>query len=234
MKFVRKGGAPHGYRLWCRSVKGTNKEDYREIPTDMKSLVLSALIREQGQICAYTMRRIGNDTSHIEHVRPESLCRIETRGSDLAFSNMAACFPRDGMLSAWRYGAQKKDSWWDAALFVSPFDFACERRFHFNLAGEMSAVGTSAAARNTISVLALNHPALTEDRRRAISEYIYGQGGDEPLSKAKAFKLRGEVCAKSAGRFVEFCVALRDALDAHIEYVEKLARKKKFLRKRRR
>jgi uncharacterized protein (TIGR02646 family) len=234
MKFVRKGGPPHEYRNWCREVEGTNKEDYREMRRDIKSAVLATLMQEQGDICAYTMKRIDRDTSHIEHVKPESSCRADARGSDLYFANMVACFPRDGMRRAHRYGAQKKDNWWDAVLFVSPLDPACERRFRFNLAGEISATSTNAAARNTIRVLALDHPALTEERRRAIDEWIYGQGGSDPLPKAKAARLRGKVCNRSDGRFIEFCVALRDAIDEHITFVEKLARKKQFNKKRQR
>jgi uncharacterized protein (TIGR02646 family) len=233
MKFVQKGGPPHEYRNWCRQVEGTNKEDYREMQSDIKSVVLAALIQEQGDICAYTMKRIDRETSHIEHVKPESLCRSDRKGSDLSFANMLACFPRDGMRRVHRYGAQKKDDWWDTALFVSPLDPACEKRFRFNLAGEISATSVNAAARKTIRVLALDHPALTEERRRAIDEWLYGQGGSEPLSKAKASRLREKVCNRSAGRFIEFCVALRDALDGYIKYVEKLARKKQFVTKRR-
>lgn len=233
MKFVRKGGPPYEYRSWCREVEGTNKEDYREMRRDIKSAVLATLLQEQGDICAYTMKRIDKDTSHIEHVKPESSCRADARGSDLDFANMVACFPRNGMRRVHRYGAQKKDSWWDVVLFVSPLDPACERRFRFNLAGEISATSANAAARNTIRVLGLDHPALTEERRRAIDEWINGQGGSDPLSKAKASRLREKVCNRSDGRFIEFCVALRDAIDEHINFVEKLARKKQFKKRRR-
>jgi uncharacterized protein (TIGR02646 family) len=234
MKYVQKGGPPHGYRQWCRDVHGTDNEDYREIPAGIKAVLLVALVQEQGGICAYTMKRIDKDTSHIEHIKPESLCRDDTKGSDLDFANVVACFPRDGMRRACRYGAQKKDNWWDATLFVSPLDPACERRFHFNREGEISTVGTNAAADRTIAVLRLDHPTLTEDRNRAIEEFLYGQHGDEPLSRAKASRLQREVCTRSAGRFVEFCVALRDALDEHVKYIEKVTRKRAFAKRRKR
>jgi uncharacterized protein (TIGR02646 family) len=204
------------------------------MPSGIKSAVLAALVHEQGDLCAYTMKRIEVGTSHIEHVKPESLCREDEKGSDLDFANMVACFPRVGMRRVYRYGAQKKDNWWEASLFVSPLDPRCERRFRFNLDGEISAVGANAAARNTIKVLALDHPTLTEDRYRAIDEFIYGQGGSDPLTKAKASRLRRDVCGRSGGRFKEFCVALRDALDGYIKYVEKITRNKKFAKKKQR
>jgi len=231
MKFVQKGGPPHKYRAWCRAVVGTAQEDYRDLPGDVKSQLLPALAKEQGDICAYTMKRIDKDSSHIEHIKPEGFCRAEKAGSDLDFSNMVACFPRAGMPRVCRYGAQKKDSWWDPTLFVSPLNPACEKRFRFSLDGQMLAVDDNEAASNTIGILALNHPSLAEDRRRAIQELIYGENGSAPLSRTKASRLRDEVCVRSKGMFVEFCVALRDALDAHIKYIEKLARKRSYARR---
>jgi uncharacterized protein (TIGR02646 family) len=228
MKFVSKGGSPHEYRGWCRSVVGSSKERYDEVPGPIKAIVLDALSKDQGDICAYTMRRIGRTTSHVEHVKPESICVQDRVGSDLDFSNMVACFPRDGMPRKWRYGAQKKANWWVPARFVSPLDPSCEKRFHFNLDGEVSAVRVNDAALSTIHVLGLDNETLTEDRRRAIQEFIYGEDGRNPLSKAKASRLRSEVCSKSDGKYAEFCVAIRDALDDYLKYVEKLARKKKF------
>jgi hypothetical protein len=103
MKYVRKWAAPHGYRKWCRDVRGTTKEDYREIPGGVKAIVLGALVKEQGEICAYTMKRIDTGTSHIEHIEPQTVCRQNEKGSDLDFGNMLACFPREGMPRACRY-----------------------------------------------------------------------------------------------------------------------------------
>ena len=232
MKHIKKSGSPHPYRVWCREVQGTNKEDYREMTRGVKSVLLAALVREQGEICAYTMKRIDTDSSHVEHVKPESLCRNDRRGSDLDFSNLIACFPRGGMPRLCRYGAQEKGDWWDPTRFVSPLDHACERRFRFTRGGAIDARGADQAAQNTIRVLALDHPTLTEDRRRAIDEFIYGPDGSDPLSRAKASRLRREVCSRSSGRFIEFCVALRDALDEHVNYIEKLSRKRAFAHKR--
>lgn len=233
MKYVRKGGSPQEYSAWRRSVRGTNKESYHEVPGNIKAIVLAALADEQGEICAYTMRRIAARTSHVEHIKPESVCRVELRGSDLDFSNMVACFPRDGMPSSCRYGAQKKGNWWTPALFVSPLNPACETRFRFSSDGGISAVGNNEAAISTIEVLGLDNGSLTEDRRRAIEAFIYGDGSD-PLSKAKASRLRSAVCSRSGGRYVEFCVALRDALDDYLRYVDRLAKRKKFARTKKR
>jgi len=207
MKYVQKRGAPQAYRAWCRKVQGTWEEHYGELRGDLKSLVLVGLIKEQGDICAYTMKRIDIFSSHIEHIKPETLCRAEEAGSDLEYSNMVACFPRTGMAHRCRYGAQKKADWWFPALFVSPLNPSCEKRFRFGRDGAISAVRNTAAAINTIRVLGLDNASLTEDRRRAIDELIYGPGGNYPLSRAEALRLQGQVCDRSAGGFVEFCIA---------------------------
>jgi uncharacterized protein (TIGR02646 family) len=184
MKHIQKEGCPRAYSQWCAAVAGTNKADYREIPTTEKQALLAALIKEQGALCAYTMRRIGTNSAHIEHIKPESRCRADRPGSDLDYGNMVACFPRDGMRTAYRYGAQKKDNWWenDGAAFVSPLHQACERRFRFNLDGKIMAVASHSAAMTTIRILGLDHESLTEDRKRVIEEFIYGSQGNNPLS----------------------------------------------------
>ena len=107
MKHIQKAGAPRGYSQWCANVAGTNKADYRELPATEKQALLAALIIEQGALCAYTMRRIGADSAHVEHIKPESRCRADQPESDLDYGNMVACFPRDGMKRACRYGARK-------------------------------------------------------------------------------------------------------------------------------
>lgn len=234
MKFIKKGGAPHAYVGWCRTVEDTDKESYLEMPRAIKNILLASLSKQQGEICAYTMRRIDMRTSHVEHVKPESLCRLDKKGSDLEFGNMVACFPRDGMRRQYRYGAQKKDDWWNPTLFVSPLNAVCELRFRFNERGEISPVRNNGAAVNTIKVLGLDNEGLQEDRSRAIQEILYGDTGTEPLSKAKASRLRAVVCSLSGGKYIEFCVAIRDALEDYIRYVEKLQRKKKFGKSRKR
>ena len=101
MKHIQKAGAPRGYSQWCATIAGTNKADYRELPATEKQALLAALITEQGALCAYTMRRIGDDSAHVEHIKPESRCRADQLESDLDYGNMIACFPREGMQRAY-------------------------------------------------------------------------------------------------------------------------------------
>src|SRR5437879_5908380 len=106
MKYIQKHGQPHAYTSWRNQVKGTAKNNYTELPTALKQSLLAALLAEQGFICAYTMKRVALNTSHIEHIKPETICRAELAGSDLDYENLVACFPRADMGRRYRYGAQ--------------------------------------------------------------------------------------------------------------------------------
>ena len=230
MKYIRKKGCPHGYASWCRDVRGTNMEDYRQLGEAVKKPLLEALIKEQGSICAYTMKRIDKETAHIEHIKPESLCRVEAKGSDLAYDNLVACFPRAGMKAKYRYGAQQKDNWWadDGRLFVSPLHNFCEKRFCFKLNGGI--VPANAAAKKTITVLKLDHATLCEERSLVLNEFIYGPSGQDALSAASAKRAIDQVCRPGpGGNFREFCVAIRDGLIEYSKFLEKLAKKKKAI-----
>lgn len=236
MKFIQKAGCPHAYSSWCSGVAETDKADWRQVPSAKKAQLLEALLKEQGGLCAYTMRRIDNSSAHVEHIKPQSRCRADVHGSDLDYDNLVACFPRDGMMTAYRYGAQKKDRWWenDGAEFVSPLQKACERVLRFGIDGQIEAVGTGAAPRTTINVLGLDHKSLTEDRKRVIEEFIYGPKRDDPLSPANAKRARDTICVRDGhGRFYEFCVAIRGAIDDHLSSLTKLAQRRQAARRNR-
>lgn len=236
MKRIQKAGSPHAYSQWCTEVAGTQKSDWREVPSEQKRTVLGALIGEQGGLCAYTMRRIDETSSHVEHIKPQSRCRADHPGSDLDYANLVACFPRAGMKVEYRYGAQLKGGWWanGGVDFVSPLWPACESVFRFRLDGAIEPIGDRVDARNTIRLLGLNHKILTEDRERVMAEFIYGPTGDRPISGAKARNARKTVCDRAtSGLFREFCVALRDALSEHLTALAKAGRRKRALLGRR-
>lgn len=229
MKQIKKEGCHPTYTLWCKSksVVGTYKEDYDEIPPDYKNELKAVLIKEQGFICGYTMKRIDQDTSHIEHIKPQHICKAEQRGLDLDYNNMIACYPKNKKVMP-LYGAHKKDGWWDdgGKMFVSPLKSGCESHFHFCLDGNIKHL--SEAGETTINVLALNDKSLSEERKRVIDEFIYGSD----ISEAKTTRLISNICDKDGrGRYREFCIAIRDALQEHLKTLEKRARKKKYARR---
>jgi uncharacterized protein (TIGR02646 family) len=231
MKYIHKAGEPREYADWRKKVQGTEKADFREIPKTengalLKGALLNALLAEQGWLCAYTMRRVENESAHVEHLKPESLCRKEQPESDLDYQNMVACFPREGMKLRYQYGAQAKGDWWDQELFASPLHPNCETRFRFDLLGNITFREDDAAAKETVKRLALNHDSLVEDRKRVIDNFI------ADLSKAQVERWILEVTKpRKDGRFIEFCVAIRSALEAYLQNLEKYRRKRAFAKR---
>ena len=236
MKYIQKTGCPHSYSEWCAEVEGTNKSDWREVFSAQKKLILAAMIADQGGLCAYTMRRIDNNSSHVEHIKPRSRCRQDLRGSDLDYTNLVACFPRCDVKGQPRYGARLKDNWWenDGTAFVSPLQPTCEQIFRFKLNGKIEAVGNRTEAITTIEVLGLDHRSLTEERKRFIEEFIYGPTGDNPMSYADAQRARNSICNRNGNSlFYEFCVAIRAALEEHMAALTKLRQRRRYARRNR-
>ncbi|MDB6095545.1 MAG: hypothetical protein JWM32_3107 [Verrucomicrobia bacterium] len=236
MKYVRKAGEPHEYRLWRQSVSGTTEENFRTgLKNPVKRLLHVALVGEQGALCAYTMKRIDSGRSHIEHIKPESVCRAEGAGLDLEYRNLLACFPLHGMDGKYRYGAQERGNWWEdnGRNFVIPLQPNCEHRFRFDLRGRIHPVGSDAAATATIKHLGLDHPTLAEDRRGVIRELIYGGSGDRPLTAPEVVRYVDTICHPDGdGHFNEFCVAIRDALREYLITLRKLSQRRKFARRK--
>ena len=232
MKHIKKTECPRSYSEWCIEVEGTGKSDWREVPSVYKRQILAAMIAEQGGLCAYTMRRIDKDSSHVEHIKPQSRCREDRPGSDLDYTNLVVCFPLHGMRAQYRYGAQRKGGWWDNddAEFVSPLQPACEQVFRFKMDGEIEAIGNRTEAKTTIAVLGLDHRSLTEDRKRVIEEFIYGR----PMSYAAAQRARDKICDLNGNSlFYEFCVAIRSALEEYMVVLTKLRQRKRHAQRNR-
>jgi uncharacterized protein (TIGR02646 family) len=187
--------------------------------------VLAALLREQGYLCGYTLKLIDETSAHIEHVKPQTLCRREDDALeaaqqvrerfDVAWGNMVACFPAPGAPRP-EYGAVKKDDWWPKNGldgFVSPLVDGCEARFRFELNGEIKvADDADVAARETIEKIRLNDERLQELRRRAFIEMGLHPKSERPLSSpAKINQLLAAWRHRDKNRkFKEFCVPLRE------------------------
>ena len=198
--------------------------------------VLAALLAEQGDLCAYTLKRIDPNTAHIEHLKPQRKCREEDNvreaanqapnREDVAWHNLVACFPAPNPIAPPGYGAVMKDKWWPAAGaagFVSPLNNDCESRFAFCLNGEMRpADEDDAAARETIRAIGLNDGRLQELRKKAIVEMGLHPRSPKPLtSPAKVRQIIAAWLQRDGGnRYREFCVPVRAAALQHLAKLE--------------
>lgn len=231
MKHIAKTNPPKKYADWCKKAAGTVNENYRNLHSDERKPLKESLINEQGALCGYTMKRIDMDTCHVEHIKPETVCRAEKKGSDLDYNNMIACFPKEDLKHPYRYGAKEKDDWWedDGEQFVSPFTKRCETLLGFDLDGKVFAIDKNPDAIKTIKVIKLDHATLTDERKRSISEFVYGSEGTSPLSKAKSITAIDDIVKRNKdGSFIEFCIAIRGALIEHIRQLDKIAGIKKY------
>ena len=202
----------------------------RQSPAVVNRL-MDSLLAEQGGLCAYTGRRIDRETTHVEHLRPQTSWKAQ-RGLDVAYSNMVGCWPQpNGPRS--QYGAHPKEDWpapGEEGLFVSPFSSGCEARFAFNQRGEIKpAKPADQAAGTTIEKLKLDNKLLTALRRQEI-ESVLGTMRGLSLKEARQ-RLRGIEDAEAAlngGADVQlnpYCFALKQALDRFIKAGERI---KKF------
>ncbi|PUE35105.1 retron system putative HNH endonuclease [Limnohabitans sp. Jir72] len=197
--------------------------------------VVAALLIEQGYLCAYTLKLICEASAHIEHVRPQTLCRKEDdareaaqqerKRLDVAWENMVACFPSPGAPRP-EYGAVKKEDWWpadDLNGFVSPLVEGCEARFRFELSGEIKVENEAdAAGKNTIEKIGLNNARLQELRRQAFIEMGLHPKSKRPLSSpAKVNQLLAAWRYRNAEqKFKEFCIPLRQIALRHLAKLE--------------
>lgn len=227
MKHIKKTSPPASFIAWCVAQKaiGLNYK-YSSLPNPEKGDLHQALTIEQGLICGYTMKRIAQSISHIEHIKPQHQCIKDRDEKDLDYNNMLACYPKLGGIRC-SFGAEPKGNWWDDKLFISPTDSSCELKFIYNIKGEIYPSGSRVpASQKTINVLVLGDPSLVFDRKKAIEDFIYGVGGTSPLSWVDANKAIDSIYKPNlSGDFYEFCIAIHDALFEYLDILKKAASK---------
>lgn len=221
MKYIEKTNPPEEYLTWCeiQHALGVNY-NYDSLPSERKENLHELLLKEQGEICGYTMKRIKKKSSHIEHIKPQNECKKE-KGADLDYYNLIACFPQNG--SKCSYGAVKKGGWWEnnGNDFLSPLNKLCELRVIFYLDGKVTPTNSqSTSTEKTISILNLDEPTLVEERKRSIEEFIFGE---EPLNPIQADNAIDIIyLPNEEGRLPEFCIAIHDALYEYLDLLKKL------------
>lgn len=216
MRSIDKGTEPQALRQWKRQNQDTPQNlHYDNLPSDIRDAVKEALLREQGGLCAYTLRRIGQSPGcHIEHVEPQN----SAPDKDLDYRNMAACVPSSGGDTSLGYGAPVKGGT-SVTLnvdFVSPHAGGCEGRFSYGADGRVQA--RDEAAQATVDLLQLNHKTLQELRRQAMAAHGLSlrrhglRKPARPLSPSQARKFASEITQADprTGLLEPFCVALAE------------------------
>jgi uncharacterized protein (TIGR02646 family) len=238
MKYIRKGSRPRALSDWERSNAGLPGVQYGShgFPT---ADVRRALVNEQGSICAYTMIRIGIDSSHIEHLKPQTVSRSEGRLEEtFDYRNMVACYPfslKPGDAKV-TFGAIHRGSTWDAKNFITPLNTSCELRMRYHADGHVRPRRSNdMAAGWTIRVLNLDDAKLVEIRRATIEAWGLSLTAGSPLSRAAAARVItiGDRRVRD-GMFEPFCVAIKHAARDYVDLLDKAAARAKYARSKKR
>ncbi len=158
MRRIEKGAPPPELTHWLRKNPHGRYDDMED---GSRRAIRCAAIVEQHGLCAYCCARIDVDSSHNEHVIPQS--RDPNRTVD--FSNLVASCKTDRQC-----GKAKKNQ----VLPLTPWDPRCETDLIFSLSGAVK--GANIPATETIRILNLDNRALREKRKRMIDCLIYQEG----------------------------------------------------------
>jgi uncharacterized protein (TIGR02646 family) len=169
MKHVTKGVEPNSFVEWKGQANAEWQPTYANFQNPQKQIVKTALLNEQGFLCGYCESRLQLEDSHIEHIQPQA----NQNGDDLSFSNMLCSCQSKLQKGEVRHCGGLKGDWYDAQLFVSPFDPSCETRFVYTGLGEITPTClTDVAASTTIEKLGLNLKKLVANRKQAIAPFL--------------------------------------------------------------
>lgn len=72
MKSIIKQDEPQEFINWKAMANDDWKPVYDDMGSAIKNVLKQSLMAEQGYICCYCERRLTDDDSHIEHLRPQS------------------------------------------------------------------------------------------------------------------------------------------------------------------
>lgn len=172
-----------------------------------------SLLRDQGYLCAYCMRRIPvrdtgtNETSHIEHIAPQSTLSEQEK---MDYANMLICCP--GAIS----GTEKKSCHCDrhkaeSIIHFSPLDKNFTATIKYKSDGTIES--SDVVANQEINeILNLNIPLLKANRKGIKDTLIQKLMQHKSIAwrKSDIKKLLDFYCSKdSSGKYPEYCGVAR-------------------------
>ena len=217
MKKIDKEDSPEWFETWKQDYRDTNgreahyKNDFSSNDFAGKirrQRLREQLIKEQGCICCYCMKRISLNNSHIEHFWSKTFFSQ----IDLDYNNMFASCNGDGTISLDGHCGHKKDDWWEEDM-VSPAEAEVEKMFKYSIDGRIHSVQkrpTTNIAQQMIIQMGLNSFHLERNRREAIenSEVF----DEEEYSDEDIRDFINYYSNKDNGAYVPYCMAIVDCL----------------------
>jgi uncharacterized protein (TIGR02646 family) len=186
VRYVRRLplGHDHDFTVWkSESVKGAST--FRELADNWRqsqppvgnegsnqpavrnprTALVTSLLESQGFLCAWTGQRVSLETSHIDHVVPQSV----DSARDLELDNLVAAFPKEGADAV--YGAHVRGDSWQPDM-VRPNERDCEHRLRYTPTGKVQARDPQdSGAAFTVTEFKLDLAVLNEARAAAIQGF---------------------------------------------------------------
>jgi uncharacterized protein (TIGR02646 family) len=166
MKHIKKGESPNDLLEWFEGqfIDGKYMNcRFKELDSDVKANIKQLLLQEQGWLCCYTGLTIESETSHFEHLFPQSLSKRRGTHEDIDYQNMMVAYPKDGKCD---FGAKAREN---DLLPVHPLQPDCETKFKFDIEGGVSGIDDD--SEHTIKLLKLF--LLNDERKAAIGEILF-------------------------------------------------------------
>jgi uncharacterized protein (TIGR02646 family) len=204
VKYIKKGEEPESFKTWKALARTTPNWGYSYLQNPEKRELHEALIREQGDICCYCGMRITRESSHIEHLKPQSSTDLDL---SVEYTNLLASCQREREPKKPIHCGVAKDDWHDENLMVSPLKPDCTDFFIYTDDGQILEIDTpdkKDAALETIKRLRLDIPKLNNMREAAIKNLYIDELTDE--EKHKLLQAFEEPNAN--GQYEEFCSAI--------------------------
>lgn len=215
MKKIVKEEVPAWFETWKQDFKNTKgkaaryKNDFSSDDMDGKNrreTLRKSLIKEQGDICCYCMKRISLKNSHIEHFRP----KVFFPDIDLDYQNLFASCNGDGKIFLDEHCGHKKEDWWSEAM-ISPTESEIETMFRYTLDGKIHSVSgkpNANIAQEMITHMGLNSFHLQRNRREAIESTEIFDEADYSEEDIRDFI--DYYSNKEDGVYVPYCMAIVD------------------------
>ena len=199
---------------------------FDNMPTSVKNNLRNALLKSQGYICCYCMKRIGDRTSKIEHFRSQMHNNGENGSTDMTldYSNLfVACPDFGGKYEVQTCDSHKKEQELRKINLTSPL---CNSMFKYAGNGNMSSATDDEDINYDIDkVLNLNQQTLKDNRK-----VVYQQLNDrfKSYSKNKNFNqgtLRKELShwlgKDKQGQYKEYCMVAVYLIKKHMDKLSK-------------
>lgn len=225
VKRIIKNDSPEWFEEWKENFEKENdrKPHYKgDFSTGSKNgakrrrKLREELLKEQGYICCYCMKRITLNSSHNEHFWPKE----DFKDKDMDYQNLFASCQGVEILDEDKHCGHRKKNWWEDSM-ISPTHPDVEKMFRYSASGEVHSVAEreeSEIVDQMILKFGLNNYALVRNRKEAIEacELCDIEESDDEQQNYSDEEIRNLIkfySDKHEERYIPYCQAIVDSLE---------------------